>query len=58
MEKTQKMIDILQKKLEHIKKINSHIKYLAENKVNQTFFTGKCSECEKYDNEILELLKN
>ena len=58
MEKTQKMIEILQKKLDHIKSVNNHIKYLAENKINETFITGKCLECENYDNEIRELLNN
>ena len=58
MEATQKMIDVLQLKLKHLKKHNEHINYLAKNRINQTFFTGKCVECEKYDNELQHLLKN
>ena len=53
----QNIQDLIYKKEEHIKKQTEWISYLANNKINQTFITGKCSICEKYDNEINENIK-
>lgn len=53
----QNIQDLILKKEEHIKKQNDWISYLANNKINKTFITGKCSICEKYNKEIDENIK-
>jgi len=57
MNNIQNIQDLISKKDEHIKKQTEWIRYLANNKINQTFITGKCSICKKYNDEINENIK-
>lgn len=51
-----KIRELLNKKEEHITKHNNYVQYLAENRINKTFISGKCEFCEKIDNEIIKIL--
>lgn len=58
MNNTQKILEIIKKKEEHLKNKRNYITNLALNKINHTFITGKCLECERLDNELKKYINN
>ena len=50
-----KIVEIEEKKKEHLKEYAARIKKLADSKDSSTFLMGDCTQCAAYDKEISEL---